>query len=155
MKRAGVVVAVLVLLAVTGVLGGWRNRGTSPDEVDRASRHRVPLGSAQRFELAEDHADDPLLVEKFAGDVVYDLRAATPETNVRIEHLFGDVTVIAPKGVSVRLMGRYDGLGQWTLSGFRPLGEHLVNDVYQARGDSAEVRLYRGWGSVRLIAADS
>lgn len=151
MKRFVLIVAVLVLMGVSGVLGGWLNRGMSPDEVDRESRERLSLGRADHFELAPEQASEPLLVEKFAGDVVYDLTAATSETNVRIEHGFGDVTVIAPEGVGVRLYGRNDGIGQWTLSGFRPFGEYLVSDRFVEGDGNAEILLFRGTGSVRLL----
>lgn len=152
MKRVVALAVVLVLMGVSGVVGGWLNRGMSPDELDRASRKRVSLGS-ERFQLSAEEAGEPLLVDKFSGDVVYNLTAATEDTNVRIEHGFGDVTVIAPEGVGVRLYGRNDGIGQWTLSGFRPLGAYLVNDVFDEDGDNAEVLLFRGAGSVRLMTA--
>lgn len=154
MKRVAAVAVVVVLMGASGVLGGWLNRGVSPDELDRESRKRVSLGSG-RFELSAEQAGEPLLVDKFAGDVVYDLTSATADTNVRIEHGFGDVTVIAPEGVAVRLFGRNDGIGQWTLSGFRPVGDYLVNDVFDDDGEYAEVLLFRGVGSVRLVAAES
>lgn len=154
MKRVVLITVILVLMGASGVLGGWLNRGISPDELDRQSRERVSL-EADRFELTAEQAGEPLLVDKFSGDVVYDLTAATADTNIRIEHGFGDVTVIAPKGVGVRLYGRNDGIGQWTLSGFRPLGDYLVNDVYDEDGENAEVLLFRGAGSVRLVAAES
>jgi len=153
MKRVAVVATVLVLMGVSGVVGGWLNRGVSPDELDRASRKHVSI-DAERFELAAEQAEEPLLLENFSGDVVYDLRAATQDTNVRIEHGFGDVTVIAPKEVGVRLYGRDDGIGQWRLSGFRPLGKYLVNDVFDGAGKNAEVLLFRGVGSVRLITEE-
>ena len=150
MKRLVLIVCVVVLMGTSGVLAGWLNRDMSPDELDRESRERISLGRAERFELSPEQASEPLLVMKLAGDSVYDLRAATSETNVRIEHGFGDVTVIAPEGIGVRLYGRNDGIGQWTLSGFRPLGEYLVSDRYVEGEGNAEILLFRGTGSVRL-----
>lgn len=153
MRRVGLVVLVLVLMGVSGVLGGWLNRGTSDDELDRTNRTRTSVGSAPHFELTPKQVGQALLVENFAGDVVYDLTAATPDTNVRIEHGFGDVTVIAPEDVGVRLYGRNDGLGKWSLSGFRQVGAYLVNDAFEEGGDNAEVLLLRGTGSVRVLTA--
>jgi len=155
MKRMATIGLVLVLMGVSGVVGGWLNRGMSPDELDRAGRTRVTVGSAERFELLPTQAGEPLLVEDFFGDVIYDLTAATGATNVRIEHGFGDVTVIAPVGVGVRLYGRNDGVGDWELSGFRPEGAYLVNDMFDGDGENAEVLLFRGVGSVKVIAAES
>lgn len=149
-KQWLLVLGVAVLVGASGVLGGYLNRGASPDQLDRARRTRIDLGWKHRLVLDEP-TSKPLLLEKFAGDAVYDLRAARGGANIRIEHGFGDVTLILPAGAGVRVFGRHDGVGRWDTPGFRIEGDYLVNGSYGEADRSLDILLFRGVGNVSVM----
>lgn len=153
-RRALLVLAVLALVGVSGVIGGYLNYRPSPDEVDRAQRARIDVGWSHRY-VHEGSSGKPVLLEKFFGDAVYDLRAVSEDADIRIEHGFGDVTIIAPVGVGVRIFGRHDGIGEWETPGYRVDGEYLVNDSYGESDVTIDMLLFRGLGRVHVIEAEA
>ena len=111
----------------------------------------VQMGAgSSNLDLAEIDVRD-LTMRLGAGETKLDL------TGPRAEDVKGDVqagvgqlTIILPKDVGVKVTGRKTGVGTFEADGFKVQGDAYVNDVYGTTPASIELNVMRGVGEVKL-----
>jgi len=74
----------------------------------------------------------------------------TSDITGRIEGGVGDLELILPKGVGVRLTGGDDGIGKRETPGFSRAGDALVNAEWDSAGPMIDLRLTQGVGEVTV-----
>jgi N-terminal domain of toast_rack, DUF2154 len=86
-----------------------------------------------------------------AGESTVDL------TGSRAEDLTGDIqagvgqlTIVLPSDVGVKVTGRKEGIGTFEADGFKVQGDSYVNDAYGTSATNIELNVMRGVGEVKL-----
>jgi hypothetical protein len=72
----------------------------------------------------------------------------------RIESGMGNLRLIVPKGVGVRLMGRNTKFGELRAPGFTESNGGLVNSAWNEAGPKIDLTLTHGMGDVTIVSAD-
>jgi len=73
------------------------------------------------------------------GDIVADITAGV-----------GELRIVVPKDVGVRVSGGSDGIGSLVAGGFSDENGDLVNDAYGTSDATIEIRIQRGIGEVTI-----
>jgi hypothetical protein len=110
---------------------------------------QMGAGSSQ-LELAD--LDVRLLTMRLgAGESTVDLTGPrTHDVTGEIQAGVGQVTIILPTGVGVKVTGRKDGIGTFSADGFKVQGDSYVNDAYGTSPTTIELNVTRGVGEVKL-----
>jgi hypothetical protein len=88
------------------------------------------------------------------GDMTLDLsEPRTHDVHGRIESGVGDLRIIVPSGVGVRLVGGTDGVGNLTAAGFTKSDGGLVNSAWSKAGPKIDLTLTRGVGDITVTSA--
>ncbi len=86
-----------------------------------------------------------------AGETKVDLTGPRPNSLVGdIQAGVGQLTIVLPKDVGVKVTGRKSGIGSFEADGFKTYGDSFVNDAYGKTPTSIELTVMRGVGDVRL-----
>jgi hypothetical protein len=86
-----------------------------------------------------------------AGETNVDLSGPrTSDVNARIEAGVGELTVLVPSDVGVRVRTSSEGIGDSTFEGLHKDGSDYVNDVYATSSVKIEITLHRGIGEVTV-----
>lgn len=72
----------------------------------------------------------------------------------RIESGMGNLRLIVPKGVGVRLMGRNTKFGELRAPGFTESNGGLVNSAWNGAGPKIDLTLTHGMGDVTVVSAE-
>jgi hypothetical protein len=111
----------------------------------------VQMGAgSSRLDLAD--LDVRLLTMRLgAGESTVDLTGPrTHNVTGEIQAGVGQVTIILPTDVGVKVTGRKEGIGTFSADGFKVQGDSYVNDAYGKTPTSIELNVARGVGEVKL-----
>ncbi len=111
----------------------------------------VEMGAgSSRLDLSE--LDVRLLTMRLgAGETTVDLTGPrTKDVEGDIQAGVGQLTIILPEDVGVKVTGRNEGIGSFEAEGFKVQGDAYVNDVYGTTPATIELNVMRGVGEVKL-----
>jgi hypothetical protein len=111
----------------------------------------VQMGAgSSRLDLSE--LDVRLLTMRLgAGETTVDLTGPrTEDVKGDIQAGVGQLTIILPKDVGVKVTGRNEGIGSFEAEGFKVQGDAYVNDAYGTTPATIELNVMRGVGEVKL-----
>lgn len=95
-----------------------------------------------------------LSVEMGAGDCTVDLSGEwLADMNAEIEAGVGELTLIVPEGVGVRVDASEEGIGETRIDGLRRSGGYYVNDAYGNSAVTLDIRVRKGVGEVDIRTA--
>lgn len=135
--------------------GGARSRW------DIALSKRVPLDLTVSLGAGSADLDlrgldlEEFVIQMGAGEVVLDLSGDRPrDLSGSVQAGVGELTIILPRGVGVRVNGGEGGIGTWEAVGFKADGGAWVNDAYTTSDVTIEIDVQRGLGDVVLRLED-
>jgi hypothetical protein len=86
-----------------------------------------------------------------AGESTVDLTGPrTEDLNGEIQAGVGQLSIVLPKDVGVKVTGRTGGIGTFEAEGFKVQGDSYVNDAYGTTPATIELKVMRGVGEVKL-----
>ncbi len=111
----------------------------------------VQMGAgSSELDLSELDVRD-LLLRLGAGETEVDLTGPrTEDVKGDIQAGVGQLTILLPKDVGVRVTGAKNGVGDIVADGFTVQGDAYVNDAYGNTPTSIELTVMRGVGEVKL-----
>lgn len=135
--------------------------GATRSRWDIALSKRVPLDLTVALGAGSADLDlRGLGLEEFdiqmgAGEAILDLSGErVRDLSGSVQAGVGELTIILPRGVGVRVNGRQDGMGPWEAVGFKEDGNAWVNDAYTTSDVTIEIDVQRGLGDVVLRFGD-
>ncbi len=131
------------------------------NEWDLALAPSVPMDLSVEMGVGEAKLDlgnsmvRTLQVALGAGDATIDLSGDWAEDmDADIMAGVGELTLIVPEDVGVRVWGQNEGVGDYTVEGLERDGDYYVNDAYGDSDVTLDIRLQRGVGDVEVRTAD-
>ena len=111
----------------------------------------VQMGAGSSdLDLSEIDVRD-LTMRLGAGETKLDLTGPRAEdVNGDIQAGVGQLTILLPKDVGVKVTGRKSGVGTFEADGFKVMGEAYVNDAYGTSPVTIDLNVMRGVGEVKL-----
>lgn len=136
---------------------GFDMNGDTRNEWDLMLAAGVPLDLDVKLGAGESDIDlsgidvRTLNVLTGAGQTTVDLSGPrTADVDARIEASVGELTVLVPSDVGVRVRTSSEGIGDSTYEGLDRDGSDYVNDAYATSSVKIEVMLHRGIGEVTV-----
>lgn len=151
--------------SVEGTSGALRVTQPRMDELNLGTSQRnrwdvslardVPMDLSVTFGAGEASLDlggsqvRRLQVSQGAGDTTIDLSGAwSDDLDASIVAGVGALTIKVPDNVGVRVIGKNEGVGDFTAEGLTAQGEAFVNDAYATSDVRLEISVMRGVGEV-------
>lgn len=145
-----------------GTLRFTQDRGTFPvGDADNTWDLKIAEGLPTRLAVTLGAGEADVTVGKLdlddlqftlgAGETTIDLTGPrTRDLPVSIQAGIGELRLVVPSDVGVRISGRNDGLGTFDADGFMADGNSWVNDAWSESGPKIDIDLQRGIGEVTV-----
>lgn len=134
--------------------GGVRNRWDLSLGTGVPTDLSLSLGAGQGEIALGGSSVEQLEVDMGAGEFTIDLSGDwTADMEADIQAGVGELTLIVPEGVGVRVDSSEEGVGDTKVQGLESRNGYYVNDAYGTSPVTLEIRIRQGVGEIRIETA--